>query len=68
MRGQSMDAMTDFRRGFSTGQGRIEDVYDAAGSEIYYRPFVYGALPKLEVWGKKWRFSVEWLRGKWFKN
>lgn len=68
MRGQSMEPRTDFRRGYCSGQGRVEDAYDTTGSEIYYRPFVYGTPPRFETWGKKWRFSVERLFGKWFKN
>ncbi|MFH1684607.1 MAG: hypothetical protein ABIA67_06980 [Candidatus Margulisiibacteriota bacterium] len=61
-------ALTDHSREYFSGQGRVEEAYDASSQEIFYRPFVYGAPPRTQMWGRKWRFSVEWLLGKWFKN
>ncbi|MEE8637677.1 MAG: hypothetical protein V3T21_01370 [Candidatus Margulisiibacteriota bacterium] len=35
--------------------------------EICYRPFIYGAESKAQIWAKKVGFGIGMLKDKWFK-
>jgi hypothetical protein len=40
-------------RGYCIRRGGIEEAYDTGDVTAYYRPFVYGASTKHQIWGRR---------------